>query len=226
MRNLKEKQPVVPIESASARTIRPDFVPKDVYISPEVVRLEREKFWPRVWQVACREEELKAVGDFVTYDVAGQSIVVVRVREGQPQGLSQCLPTSWTTPGHGRGSHRQIPLQVSRLAVRVGRHDLAHHRPRGLGRLSGLQQSGSQSEGGPAGNLGGIRVHQHGSERRAARRFPAACSRIPGPVRNADAALSLVQDHGAALQLEDGTRSLQRGLSRLRHASPAARVHG
>ena len=83
MRNLQKKEPVVPIESAPARAIRPDLVPKDAYISPEVVRLEREKFWPRVWQVACREEELKAVGDFVTYDVAGQSIVVVRVREGQ-----------------------------------------------------------------------------------------------------------------------------------------------
>ena len=49
--------------------IRPDFVPKDAYISPEVARLELEKFWPRVWQVACREEELKAPGDFVTYDI-------------------------------------------------------------------------------------------------------------------------------------------------------------
>ena len=73
---------MVPNESAPAGTIRPDFLAKDVYISSEVVQLEREKLWPRVWQVACREEELKAVGDFVTYDVAGQSIIVVRAREG------------------------------------------------------------------------------------------------------------------------------------------------
>lgn len=64
MRNLKERQPAAPIEaSVSPGTIRPDFVPRDVYISAEVVRRDGEKLWPRVWQVACREEELKVVGD-------------------------------------------------------------------------------------------------------------------------------------------------------------------
>ena len=61
--------------------VREDLVPKDSYISPEYVRREREKLWPRVWQIACREEELKQPGDFVVYEVAGQSILVVRQRD-------------------------------------------------------------------------------------------------------------------------------------------------
>jgi phenylpropionate dioxygenase-like ring-hydroxylating dioxygenase large terminal subunit len=62
--------------------IRIDFVPKDAYFSHEYVALEAERLWPRVWQVACREEELKEVGDYVTYEVAHDSIIVVRTAEG------------------------------------------------------------------------------------------------------------------------------------------------
>jgi phenylpropionate dioxygenase-like ring-hydroxylating dioxygenase large terminal subunit len=58
--------------------VRPDFVPKSDYISSEVMRLESEKLWPRVWQIACRLEEIPRKGDFVTYDIAGESILVVR----------------------------------------------------------------------------------------------------------------------------------------------------
>jgi phenylpropionate dioxygenase-like ring-hydroxylating dioxygenase large terminal subunit len=72
---------------ASQEGIRPDFLPKDVYISPEVVGLEAKRLWPKVWQVACREEEIKGSGEFVTYDVAGQSIIVVR----QPNGTIKAL---------------------------------------------------------------------------------------------------------------------------------------
>jgi len=62
--------------------MRPDFLPKDVYISRDVLELEKEKLWPKVWQVACREEELKNAGDYVTYDIASQSIIVVREGDG------------------------------------------------------------------------------------------------------------------------------------------------
>jgi len=62
----------------SGAAVRADFVPKSDYISPEVLRLENERLWPRVWQIACRLQELPRVGDFVTYDIAGESILLVR----------------------------------------------------------------------------------------------------------------------------------------------------
>lgn len=58
--------------------VRDDYVPKEAYISREWAELEKRKLWSRVWQVACREEELKAVGDYVTYDICDNSFIVVR----------------------------------------------------------------------------------------------------------------------------------------------------
>jgi phenylpropionate dioxygenase-like ring-hydroxylating dioxygenase large terminal subunit len=55
-----------------------DFVPKQDYICRDFARAEKDRLWPRVWQVACREEELAKVGDTVVYDICDQSIVVVR----------------------------------------------------------------------------------------------------------------------------------------------------
>jgi phenylpropionate dioxygenase-like ring-hydroxylating dioxygenase large terminal subunit len=58
--------------------VRKGLVPAEHYLSRDVVRLENEHLWPRVWQLACREEEIRNVGDFVTYDITDQSIIVVR----------------------------------------------------------------------------------------------------------------------------------------------------
>jgi len=62
--------------------VRIDFVPKDHYLSQDVLKLEAERLWPRVWQVACREEELKNPGDYVTYDILQESIIVTRQADG------------------------------------------------------------------------------------------------------------------------------------------------
>ena len=62
----------------SDQPVRDDFIPKDAYISAEFARLEKERLWPRVWQIACRVEEVPRVGDFVTFEVADESIIIVR----------------------------------------------------------------------------------------------------------------------------------------------------
>jgi len=56
-----------------------DFIPKDRYLSSEFLALEHEKLWPRVWQVACRIEQLPDQGSYVEYTIGDQSILVVRV---------------------------------------------------------------------------------------------------------------------------------------------------
>ncbi len=52
-------------------------VPVARYTTAEFHDLEVEKVWRRVWQMACREEDIPAVGDHLTYDIAGLSILVV-----------------------------------------------------------------------------------------------------------------------------------------------------
>ncbi len=54
------------------------LVSKERYVSREFADLEMERLWPRVWQVACREEEIAQVGDYVEYLIGDQSILVVR----------------------------------------------------------------------------------------------------------------------------------------------------
>ena len=58
--------------------VRDDYVPKEGYFDPQFARLEFEHLWPKVWQVACRVEEIPNVGDYVTYDIGRDSIIVVR----------------------------------------------------------------------------------------------------------------------------------------------------
>ena len=53
-------------------------VPGARYTSRAFYDLEMERLWPRVWQVACREEEIPCSGDFVEYTIGDQSILVVR----------------------------------------------------------------------------------------------------------------------------------------------------
>ncbi len=57
-------------------------IPKARYTSPEFARLELDRLWSRVWQIACREEELPEPGDFVEYEIGDQSLLVVRGEGG------------------------------------------------------------------------------------------------------------------------------------------------
>ena len=59
----------------------PDRIPAKRYYDPEFFELEKKMLWPRVWQMACRLEEIPTTGDFVVYDILDQSVIVVRVDE-------------------------------------------------------------------------------------------------------------------------------------------------
>jgi nitrite reductase/ring-hydroxylating ferredoxin subunit len=56
----------------------PDRVPKERYFDRDFYQMEIELLWPRVWQMACRLEEIPDPHDFVEYEILDQSIVVVR----------------------------------------------------------------------------------------------------------------------------------------------------
>jgi len=79
------------------------FVPKERYTSREFVDLEMERLWPRVWQVACREEEIAEVGDYLEYVIGDQSILVVRsAPDTITASYNACLHRG-TRLGQGRG---------------------------------------------------------------------------------------------------------------------------
>ncbi|MGP0032724.1 MAG: aromatic ring-hydroxylating oxygenase subunit alpha [Acidimicrobiales bacterium] len=59
----------------------PDRARKERYFDPDFYQMEVELLWPRVWQMACRLEEIPQPHDFVEYEILDQSIVVVRTED-------------------------------------------------------------------------------------------------------------------------------------------------
>ena len=71
------------VAAKNARSVRKDFVPVDDYISKEFVELEKEKLWPKTWLIACRVEELERPGDYVVFDIADESIIILKAAPGK-----------------------------------------------------------------------------------------------------------------------------------------------
>lgn len=68
--------------TSHARADAPDapvLISTEAYLSADYARAERDALWRKVWQMACREEEIPNVGDYVTYDVLDDSIIVTRI---------------------------------------------------------------------------------------------------------------------------------------------------
>ena len=72
--------------------VRRDFIDHHRFTSPEFAALEREKLWPVVWQWACREEDIPQVGDYYVYDIADQSIIVVRTEKDKIEAFHNVCP--------------------------------------------------------------------------------------------------------------------------------------
>jgi nitrite reductase/ring-hydroxylating ferredoxin subunit len=67
-------------------------VPIERYIAAEFHQLEVDKLWKKVWQMACREEDIPVVGDHITYDVVGFSILVVRAAPDEIKAYHNVCP--------------------------------------------------------------------------------------------------------------------------------------
>jgi phenylpropionate dioxygenase-like ring-hydroxylating dioxygenase large terminal subunit len=57
-------------------------LPREAYLAPEYFAREKERIFCREWVCVGRAEELGAPGDYVVKDVAGESILIVRTRDG------------------------------------------------------------------------------------------------------------------------------------------------
>lgn len=84
------------------------YVPKADYLSEDFAKAEAEYLWPKVWQIACRLEEIPNVGDFVTYDIVNDSIVVVRVGENEIRAFHNSCQHRGTRLTNGCGAMKQF----------------------------------------------------------------------------------------------------------------------
>ncbi len=64
----------------------------DRWISRDTHILEKKKLWPKVWQMACRVEDIPEVGDNHIYEVIDESVIITRTSENEIRGfINSCL---------------------------------------------------------------------------------------------------------------------------------------
>jgi phenylpropionate dioxygenase-like ring-hydroxylating dioxygenase large terminal subunit len=74
-------------QASGGAAFGPVVIPTDAYTSEAYARAENERLWSKAWQTACRVEEIPKVGDYVTYDILDESIVVVRTAKDRIQAF-------------------------------------------------------------------------------------------------------------------------------------------
>src|SRR3984893_5277247 len=61
--------------------------PPGVYTHPKAPRLERERLLKPSWQIACHISQIGNAGDYVTFELGSDSVIVLREREGGIRAL-------------------------------------------------------------------------------------------------------------------------------------------
>jgi len=73
--------PAAPLEDDTDSRL-PRALPAWVYNHPEMTRLEHERILMPSWQMVCHLNSVPRVGDFVTFDMGPESVLVLRDRDG------------------------------------------------------------------------------------------------------------------------------------------------
>ncbi|MYM62406.1 SRPBCC family protein [Pseudomaricurvus sp. HS19] len=60
---------------------KPLTYPVDAFLSKEYLDKEKELLWPNTWQMAARLEDIPRIGDYITYNICDESIVIIRTAE-------------------------------------------------------------------------------------------------------------------------------------------------
>ncbi|MDG2305551.1 MAG: SRPBCC family protein [Candidatus Binatia bacterium] len=82
----------------------PDRVPKERYFDPGFYAMENERLWPRVWQMACRLEEIPEPHDFAEYEILDQSIIVMRTDDMGVRAFQNACRHRGVRFAEGRGN--------------------------------------------------------------------------------------------------------------------------
>ena len=66
------------LEALQRPAVEADTMPPECYWSPELYQLEVDNIFYKQWICVGRADEISAIGDYFTQDVAGESVIVVR----------------------------------------------------------------------------------------------------------------------------------------------------
>ena len=82
----------------------PDRARKERYYDPDFYQMEVDLLWPRVWQMACRLEEIPQPHDFVEYQILDQSVIVVRTEDLGVRAFQNTCRHRGVRVAEGRGT--------------------------------------------------------------------------------------------------------------------------
>ncbi|WP_135449240.1 MULTISPECIES: aromatic ring-hydroxylating oxygenase subunit alpha [Tabrizicola] len=91
----------VPFERAHA-------MPKSVYTSSEFAEAEQRHIFAKEWLCAGRADALANPGDYLTMDISGEPIIILRDRDGTLRAMSNVCRHRMSTLLEGRGNVRSI----------------------------------------------------------------------------------------------------------------------
>jgi benzoate/toluate 1,2-dioxygenase subunit alpha len=67
--------------------VQPDRVHRDLYINPEIFQLEQAHFFANTWNYAGHDSQIPKAGDWLTNDIGGRPLIVVRHTDGSIRAM-------------------------------------------------------------------------------------------------------------------------------------------
>lgn len=87
------KKSDIPVSHLSDEDLgEPLTYPVDAFVSREYAQAEMELLWSKTWLMAARLEDVPNVGDFITFNVGDESIVIIRVAEDKLNAFYNVCP--------------------------------------------------------------------------------------------------------------------------------------
>lgn len=95
-------------ESARRPVGRGIALPPGIYTSDEIYRLEQERIFAAEWHCPGIAADIPEPGDYLTYTIGDQPIVVVRQQDGTIRSFSNVCLHRMTVLAEGRGNKRKL----------------------------------------------------------------------------------------------------------------------
>jgi phenylpropionate dioxygenase-like ring-hydroxylating dioxygenase large terminal subunit len=109
-----EEQPGLGPPDIARQPATASALPPRYYTDPEVYKLEEERIFRKQWMFVGREDEVAQPGDYLTIDIAGTPLIIVRDQQGTIRALSgSCLHRYMpVVEGSGNRTSFQCPYHL------------------------------------------------------------------------------------------------------------------
>ena len=97
------------LKSLAARPLsQASAPPKDLYVLPEIHDLEQRRIFARSWLCAGRADELPSPGDYMSFELGPQPVIIIRGADGEVYARANVCRHRMMRLVEGRGSARKF----------------------------------------------------------------------------------------------------------------------